>query len=287
VPTLSPSSDPPPDGALHQQRRIAESFGADADRYDRARPTYPDALVRRVVAASPGPEVLDVGCGTGIVARLFRAAGCTVVGVDPDHRMVDLARDAGLEAEVSSFETWDAAGRRFDAVVSGQAWHWIDPDAGAVRAGEALRPGGRLALFWNVFDPAAAVAEAFAGAYRAVPTGLPFNPWTARHLDASARLLARATDGIVAAGVFGEPEQWRDGWRRTYSRAEWLDQVPTHGGHSHLPPAALDDLMARLGDAIDRLGGSFEMAYVTVTLAATRRSEPGARRPESRGAAAL
>jgi hypothetical protein len=32
---------------------MAESFGTDAERYDRTRPRYPDALVERIVAASP------------------------------------------------------------------------------------------------------------------------------------------------------------------------------------------------------------------------------------------
>ena len=59
----------------HQYRQVAESFGVDPERYDRVRPRYPDALVARIVAASPGPDVVDVGCGTGIAARQFRAAG--------------------------------------------------------------------------------------------------------------------------------------------------------------------------------------------------------------------
>jgi len=54
---------------------VAESFGSDAERYDRTRPRYPDAMVDRIVAASPGPDMLDVGCGTGIEARQFQAAG--------------------------------------------------------------------------------------------------------------------------------------------------------------------------------------------------------------------
>ncbi|MEU6126577.1 hypothetical protein [Streptomyces sp. NPDC047123] len=52
----------PPANEPHLHRRMAESFGVDAERYDRARPRYPDALVARIVAAAPGPAVLDVGC---------------------------------------------------------------------------------------------------------------------------------------------------------------------------------------------------------------------------------
>src|SRR5690242_20173112 len=94
VPPAQPSTEPHQAShqASHQAREVAESFGAEAGRYDRARPSYPAALVERIVAASPGRQVLDVGCGTGIVARLFQAAGCEVLGVDPDARMAEIGR---------------------------------------------------------------------------------------------------------------------------------------------------------------------------------------------------
>src|SRR5215468_3569807 len=150
----------------HRHRQVAESFGVDAERYDRARPGYPVALVERIVAASPGPDVLDVGCGTGIAGRQFQAAGCRVLGVDPDARMADLARRSGLDVEVATFETWDRAGREFDVVIAGQAWHWVDPVAGAAKAAQVLRPGGRLAVFWNAFEPPPDLGAEFAGVYR-------------------------------------------------------------------------------------------------------------------------
>jgi SAM-dependent methyltransferase len=114
MPTIPPSGNEP-----HQHRQVAESFGTDAERYDRTRPHYPDAMVERIIAASPGPDVLDVGCGTGIEARQFQAAGCKVLGVEPDVRMADFARHSGVEVEVATFEAWDPAGRNFDAVVAG------------------------------------------------------------------------------------------------------------------------------------------------------------------------
>lgn len=85
---------------------MAESFGVDAQRYDQARPGYPDTLVTRIVTGSPGSDVLDVGCGTGIAARQFQAAGCTVLGIEPDARMADFARARGLQVEVATFEAW-------------------------------------------------------------------------------------------------------------------------------------------------------------------------------------
>jgi SAM-dependent methyltransferase len=257
----------------HQHRQMAESFGVDAERYDRTRPPYPDALVERIVAASPGREVLDVGCGTGIAARQFQAAGCQVLGVEPDARMADFARRGGLEAEVAKFEAWDPAGRTFDAVVAGTAWHWVDPVAGAAKAAQVLRPGGRLAPFHHVFQAPPEVLEALAKVYRQVAPDSPVNlsgPMTRSAMDLYQPLFAKIADGIRAAGAFTEPEQWLFEWERTYTRDEWLDQLPTSGTLTQLPPDKLAAVLDAVGAAIDKLGGSFTVPYTTVVVSAAR-----------------
>jgi SAM-dependent methyltransferase len=232
-------------------------------------------MVEAIVAASPGPDVVDVGCGTGIAARQFQAAGCKVLGVEPDARMADFARRSGVEVEVTAFEAWDPTGRGFDAVVAGQTWHWVDPVAGAAKAAEALRPGGRLAVFWNVDQPPPELAEAFAAVYRQVgPDSLAAGRWATTGSDAYSMLCAKAADGIRQAGAFGDPEQWRFDWERSYTRDQWLDQLPTQGGHSRFPPAKLEEVLAGVGAAIDTMGGSFTMRYTTVAVTAARTSAP-------------
>lgn len=168
----------------------------------------------------------------------------------------------------------------FDAVVAGQAWHWIDPVAGAAKAAEALRPRGRLAVFWNIFQPSADVAVAFADIYRRVPTDLPFRPWAAPPRAGYSAIVDQAAGGVRATGAFGPAERWEFGWCRTYSRDQWLDQVPTHGGHSRLPPAQLEHLLQAFATTIDAMGGSVAMDYVAVVLTATR---AGAAPPSSGG----
>ncbi|MGA4843870.1 class I SAM-dependent methyltransferase [Streptomyces sp. G45] len=274
MPTLPSGHTPEPAAESHHARQVAESFGADAARYDRARPRYPDAMVAAVVARTPGPEVLDVGCGTGIAARQFQAAGRTVLGVDVDARMAAYARGAGVDTEVAAFESWDPGGRAFDAVVAGQTWHWVDPVAGAAKAARVLRPGGCLALFWNTFRPAPAVAEALAAAHRRALPDAPLNPWTPAALDGSTAVLERAADGIDRNGAFGPPTEYRFPWERTYSREEWLDQVRTHGGVGQLPPPLLERLLAETGAAVDALGGAVTMPYATVLLTAARTATP-------------
>ncbi|GGK91800.1 class I SAM-dependent methyltransferase [Nocardia jinanensis] len=261
-----PLSDPTP----HSHREIAESFGIDADRYDRARPRYPQALVDTVLADLPGRSVLDVGIGTGISALPLRAAGATVRGVEVDPRMAELARSRGFEVEVSRFEDWESGTRVFDAVIAGQTWHWIDPVAGAAKAAGLVRPGGRLALFWNVGDPDPEIASAFAGVYRSVDTGLPFTPWSAPALNGYDAIAAPVIDGIRASGAFGEPVRPRFDWQATITRAAWLDQVPTMGGHNRIPEDRLTELLTGLARVVDDHGGSFTMNYATIAIIADR-----------------
>lgn len=264
--TLTPALDPAP----HRHRGIAESFGADADRYDRARPRYPQALADAVLDRLPGRTVLDVGIGTGISAIPFRDAGADVIGVETDARMAELARSRGFVVEVSRFEEWESGGRSFDAVIAGQTWHWIDPVTGAAKAAAPLRLGGRLALFWNVGDPAPEIARAFANVYRSVDTGLPFTPWTAPALDGYEAITTRAIEGIDASGAFTTPARLRFDWQTTISREAWLDQVPTMGGHNRIPEDGLAELLDGLARVIDENGGTFTMNYATTAITADR-----------------
>ncbi|MFJ9783257.1 class I SAM-dependent methyltransferase [Amycolatopsis sp. NPDC101161] len=254
----------------HEARSFAESFGVDAERYDRARPEYPAELVARVVAASPGPDFLDVGCGTGIAARQFRAAGRRVLGVDPDPRMAGFARSSGVEVEVAKFEDWDSAGRTFDAIVAGQSWHWVDPVAGAAKAAGLLRPGGLLALFAHVFQPPPAVADALAAGIRRVRPDSPFAGESRTAAELYDVMFAKFADGIRESGAFAAPERWSFAWERTYTRDEWLDLLPTTGGLTRLEPDALADVLADVGAAIDALGGGFTIEYTTLAVAALR-----------------
>lgn len=261
---------PAPADEPHRHRGAAEGFGSDPERYDRARPRYPDALVERVVRGIPGRLVLDVGTGTGILARQFQAAGCHVLGVDVDPRMAEFARRSGVDVEVASFETWDAAGRTFDALVCGQSWHWVDPVAGAAKAAQVLRTGGRLALIWTTGRPPADLDAAFAEVYRRVlPEAIAARLGAAAVEEGYAAICAAAADGIQRAGAFSEPEQWRFAWSRRYTRDEWLDALPTSGA---LGADDLGALLAGVGAAIDAAGGNFTMGYLTMVVTAVRTS---------------
>jgi SAM-dependent methyltransferase len=254
---------------MFEDRPRAESFGAVAELYDRARPSYPLALID-ALADDGTPDVLDVGCGTGKAGAPLRARGCAVLGVEVDARMAEVARAKGLEVEVARFELWDPGLRRFDLLISGQAWHWIEPRAGAVRAAAALRDGGRICVFWNRGDPPVRVRERLAPIYERLA---PEVESETAALERRGMVVRETLAGIESSGGFGPAEVSSFPWSRIYTTNQWLDARSTHSGHRRLEPKRRECLLAAVGEAIDALGGCFEVRYETNLVSARRAAE--------------
>jgi ubiquinone/menaquinone biosynthesis C-methylase UbiE len=81
---------------LHGDRGRAESFGFVAEHFDQYRPDYPSALVDDLVSRHPS-NGLDVGCGTGKVARALMDRGLPVPGIEPNPRMAGIAPPSDTE----------------------------------------------------------------------------------------------------------------------------------------------------------------------------------------------
>jgi SAM-dependent methyltransferase len=253
-------------------RHRSRSFGRNADLYDQTRPTYPPALIAELLADDP-TSILDVGCGTAIAARLLTGAGRTLVGVEPDEQMAAIARAYGVGVEIATFEGWDPAGRRFDLLTSGQAWHWVDPVAGAAKAAEVLRPGGRFAAFWNGMHHVAPVQAVFDEVYgRHAPDLLTTSVALAAHLTVDGRI--EAAGAALADGPFrdvnaGSPITYE--WRSEYTAEAWIGLLRTHSDHEILGPSLLEALLTDLRPGLAGLGPSFPVDFRTDLLRATRR----------------
>jgi SAM-dependent methyltransferase len=138
----------------------ARSFGAVARAYDRARPSYPEALVDDVVAAGallPGTAAVEVGAGTGKATVLFAVRGLQMTCVEPDPAMAAILREntaslPHVKVVVAGFEDFSAA-TTFDVLIAAQSWHWTAPATRYDKAAELLHDGGLLALFWNRGQP--------------------------------------------------------------------------------------------------------------------------------------
>ena len=130
-------------------------FAPTAKDYSRHRAGFPEAFFERLRAfgiGRTGQRVLDLGTGTGTVARGLARRGCRVTGIDPALPLIDearrLDREAGVEVAylVGRSEDTGLAGESFEVATAGQCWHWFDRKQAAQEVRRLLVPGGALVI---------------------------------------------------------------------------------------------------------------------------------------------
>jgi len=140
---------------------LARSFDAWAGEYDRYRPGYPDELfetIRTRLRLPARPLVVDLGAGTGRASLAMASLGWRVTAVEPGKPMLDQLRASAanngliVSTVQASAEETGVAPASADLATAAQSFHWFDKDAALTEMARIVRPGGGIALFWNVRD---------------------------------------------------------------------------------------------------------------------------------------
>jgi SAM-dependent methyltransferase len=253
-----------------KRHALRATFDEGAEGYDDARPVAPREVFDELVGLAglePGARVLEIGCGTGQATLPLAERGFSILGVELGANLAEIARGklaAYPEVEIvtSSFEYWDAEGQLFDAVVSFNAFHWLDPDVKFAKTASVLRPGGSLGVFGSGFVVHDEADPTWLELFEDEAVTVGFEP---RHLD----------DVRDQSDVFTEGGHFSTVTRKTYLRDltygadDYVALVGTMSAHRALEDDVREELFERMRRRIEEGGGSITPTRLDVLYVAT------------------
>lgn len=134
-------------------------FTEKAKYYHASRPGYPKEVlttIRRITNLTPDPSniIADIGSGTGKLSEIFLKYGVTVMGVEPNKAMREIA-----EKEMKNYENFisiDGAAEStgiknhsIDLIIVGQSFHWFNLSKTRKEFQRILKPGRYAMIVWN------------------------------------------------------------------------------------------------------------------------------------------
>jgi len=131
------------------------NFGLTAYDYAKYRAGFPDEFFEHVFRdgiVKIGDALVDLGTGTGTLARGFAARGCNVIGVDISAQLLEQAKDIcmqeNLEIDIrfAKAEETGLSEDTYDVVSAGQCWHWFDRPKAAAEVKRILKPQGHALI---------------------------------------------------------------------------------------------------------------------------------------------
>ncbi|GAA5197386.1 class I SAM-dependent methyltransferase [Microbacterium jejuense] len=244
---------------MASREEMSLSFGAAAGAYESGRPDYPreavDWMLEPVRQHDRALRVADVGAGTGKLTRTIVEAGAEVVAVEPDPEMLATLRENvhGVPTFVGTAERMPLPDASVDAVLLGQAWHWVDVGPASAEVARVLRAGGVLGLVWNIRDES--------------------DPWVARltaamHGSHAEEMLAG--DGPRVAAPFEGLEERRWQWTRMLTKPALLDMVASRSYIITATEAERTEILANVTGLFDERvrteGARAESGVETISL---------------------
>ncbi len=255
-------------------KKDSRSFNRVAELYEASRPGYPAELVDFIVTAAhlaPQAGLLEIGAGTGLATEAFARRGYSITCLEPGENLAAVARRKlrqypGVRFALTTFEEWPVQEQAFELAYSAQAFHWVDPQVGYARAAQALRPGGHLALFWNMYpDPTGPLFEQIDQVYR---------EHTPELVDGKSMpyrdVIQQRQESLAQSGWFQPPAVRRFPWSQVYTTAQYLNLLNTYSDHLRLEEESRRRLFAGIAAVIDRHGGQIEKPYLAVVYLAQK-----------------
>ncbi len=240
-------------------------FGRDAGTYDDARPSYPAAAIEHVRGRVAAAHAVEVGAGTGKATEAMARPGLALTCLEPSPQMaaiLESKRLPGVSVTVTTFEDWDAQPGSVDLIYAAQAWHWVDPEIGFAKVRSLLRPGGVVALLWNIpRDRYGRHPELYA---RHAPHLLAECDERIKRRDAHDWGADMEAAGLVDVSRFTHD------WSDQLSARSYRALYSTYSDHMMLEEPERTRLLDGLAAEVESWGGTVEVEYRTEVFSGRR-----------------
>ena len=248
---------------------LRATFDRVAEQYDNARPVAPAEVFDDLVALAgltPGAQLLEIGCGTGQATLPLAERGFGILAVELGAQLAEVARRKlaafpRVEIVTSSFEEWDPGDARFDAVVSFNAFHWIDPDVRFAKPAALLRDGGALAVLGSRHVEHDSVDPVWLALEKDEAIWEP-----PLHLDDVRDRSTEFKDG----GHFRAVTRKTYVWDTTYTADAYVALLATISRYTSLDARARTELFERIHGRIEAAGGTVTPTTYAVLYVAER-----------------
>lgn len=255
-------------------KKESQRFDGVADLYETYRPSYPTELIDDVVQLSeiqPDGEIVEIGSGTGKATRLFAERGFSILCLEPGQNLIDVAKESlksypQVRFERARFEAWEAKQRKFDLLISAQAFHWVPAEVRFVKAASVLKSQGHLALFWNMYpgidgEMGHDLDEIY---HRQAPEIVREDIPLEKVIQDRAKSL-HEDDRFEQVTVRTYP------WRIRYETKTYLGLLNTYSDHLRLSEKRRKALFESIAALIDQHGGQIARPYLAVLYFARRK----------------
>lgn len=256
-------------------KKDSQSFDGVAELYETYRPSYPAELIDDVVNLSgiqPDGEILEVGSGTGKATRLFAQRGFSILCLEPGQNLIVVAKTQlsdypQIQFECSRFEEWEANQRKFDLLISAQAFHWVPQEVRFVKAATVLKSGGHIALFWNMYPRMeGGVGHELDEVYR------KHAPELVKEIVPLQQLIRERAASLGAEREFENVVVRTYPWAAQYGTRAYLGLLNTYSDHLRLPEQRRLGLFTAVAELINQHGGQIEKPYLAVLYMARRKN---------------
>lgn len=249
-------------------KKESEMFNLTADYYDKYRPSYPMEIIDELITRTNilvGAELLEIGAGSGKATELLKDRGYNICCIEPGKDLVTIGKYKfrnypNIKYECTRFEDYGEQKNFYDVIYAAQAFHWVPQPIGYKRCAEALKSGGYLVPFWNMY--------------------ITFdNDLDNELLDISAKYggfadflseeecdkrISSIISSIGESGLFKKPDVYRHIWKQSYTAEEYYGFVLTGNSFIQKSNEEKENAYSDIVNLANKYGGVIERPYMCV-----------------------